>query len=88
MAVQHQRAKGGRVALDTASRVWVRRTERGATPVIRLKTVNVLHSKQNVAACLSRTLTCILVYLYTWQVVSISGSIIVRAMAFSPLLQL
>jgi hypothetical protein len=60
MAVQHQRAKGGRVVLDTASRVCVGRVERGATPVIRRKTVNVLHSKQNVAARLSRTPTYIL----------------------------
>jgi hypothetical protein len=60
MAVQHQRAKGGRVVLDTASRVWVWRVERGAMPAIRQKTVNVLHSKQNVAARLSRTPTCIL----------------------------
>jgi hypothetical protein len=57
MAVQHQRAKGGRVALDTASWACVRRAERGAMPVIRLKTVNVLRSKQNVAARLSRTPT-------------------------------
>jgi hypothetical protein len=59
MAVQHQRAKGGRLALDTALRVWIRRVERGAMPVIRLKTLNVLHSKQDVAVRLSRTPTCI-----------------------------